>query len=100
MTAFVSYRQQLRQNALAHRQDGFHLHPYQLEAAEQTWAAWRAGHRSVLVSLPTGTGKTEVALDLMRRALEQEPDGRALFLTHRRELVMQTADRLRIRQPQ
>ena len=100
MTAFVSYRQQLRQNALAHRQDGFHLHPYQLEAVEQTWAAWQAGHHSVLVSLPTGTGKTEVALDLMRRAIEQEPDGRALFLTHRRELVTQTADRLKIRQPQ
>jgi len=88
MTAFVSYREQSRQNALAHRQAGFHLHPYQLEAVEQAWAAWQAGHHSVLVSLPTGTGKTEVALDLMRRALEQEPDGRALFLTHRRELVM------------
>jgi superfamily II DNA or RNA helicase len=100
MTAFISYREQLRQNALAHRQAGFHLHPYQLEAVEQAWAAWQAGHHSVLVSLPTGTGKTEVALDLMRRVLNEEPEGRALFLTHRRELVTQTADRLKIRLPQ
>jgi len=100
MTAFVSYREQLRQNALADRQTCFHLHPYQLEAVEQAWAAWEGGHHSVLVSLPTGTGKTEVALDLMRRVLDEEPDGRALFVTHRRELVTQTADRLKIRLPQ
>ncbi len=90
------------------RRDGFHLHPYQEEAVEQAWAAWQAGHPNVLVSLPTGTGKTEVAFApsassgqaLMRRVLEQQPGGRALFLTHRRELVTQTADRLRLRQPQ
>jgi superfamily II DNA or RNA helicase len=100
MMAFVSYRQQLRENALTHRQDGFHLHPYQQEAVEETWSAWQQGHHSVLVSLPTGTGKTEVALDLMHRILEQEPGGRALFLTHRRELVTQTAERLKMRLPQ
>ncbi len=108
MTVYVSYRQQLRQNALSHRQacpewsrrDGFHLHPYQEEAARKVWTAWCEGHLSALVSLPTGTGKTEVALDLMRRALEQDSTGRALLLMHRRELVTQTADRIRIRQPQ
>ena len=121
MPNFVSYRQQLREHALVRRQacpaqggpaaegggqakrsrrDGFHLHPYQQEAVEQAWAAWQAGHPNVLVSLPTGTGKTEVAFALMRRVLEQEPGGRALFLTHRRELATQTADRLRLRQPQ
>ncbi len=108
MMAFVSYRQQLRENALTQRQacpersrrDGFHLHPYQQEAVAETWSAWQQGHHSVLVSLPTGTGKTEVALDLMRRVLEQEPGGRALFLTHRRELVTQAAERLKMRLPQ
>ncbi len=108
MPNFVSYRQQLREHALVRRQacpersrrDGFHLHPYQQEAVEQAWAAWQAGHPNVLVSLPTGTGKTEVAFALMRRVLEQEPGGRALFVTHRRELVTQTADRLKLRQPQ
>jgi superfamily II DNA or RNA helicase len=100
MTAFVSYRQQLRENALTQRQASFHLHPYQREAVEETWSAWQQGHPSALVSLPTGTGKTEVALDLMRRILDQEPGGRALFLTHRRELVTQTAERLKIRLPQ
>ena len=100
MSNFFSYRQQLRERALVRRQDRFHLHPYQEEAVEQAWAAWQAGHHNVLVSLPTGTGKTEVAFALMRRVLEQEPGGRALFLTHRRELATQTADRLRLRQPQ
>jgi len=73
MTDFISYRQQLRARALTHRQTGFHLHPYQQEAADAVWAAWQAGHRHVLVSLPTGTGKTEVAVDLIRRIREQEP---------------------------
>ncbi len=100
MTVFTSYRQQLRESALAHRQDGFHLHPYQEEAVQATWTTWQAGHLDALVSLPTGTGKTEVALELMCRVLEQEPTGRILFLAHRRGLVMQVVDRLRMRQPQ
>jgi len=108
MTPFISYRQQLRQHTLQYRQaspeqsqeSGFRLHPYQEEAVEKVWTAWREGHLSALVSLPTGTGKTEVALDLIRRTLEQNAQGRVLFLTHRRSLAMQTADRLEIRRPQ
>jgi len=99
MTDFVSYRQQLRESALTYRQTGFHLHPYQQEAADAVWAAWQAGHRHALVSLPTGTGKTEVAVDLIRRMQERDPSGRVLFLTHRRELAAQTADRIRLRLP-
>jgi hypothetical protein len=56
--------------------------------------------RNLILYGTTGTGKTEVALDLVRRVMEQEPNGRTLFLTHRRELVMQTADWLKMRLPQ
>ena len=52
------------------RRDGIHLHPCQQEAVEETWLAWQQGHHSTLVSLPTGTGKTEVVLDLMHRILD------------------------------
>lgn len=84
-----------------HRQGGFHLHPYQEEAVEKVWTAWQEGRLNALVSLPTGTGKTEVALELICRALDASRDdgGRALFLTHRRSLATQTADRLKIRRP-
>lgn len=34
------------------------LRPYQADAVAQTRAHWQAGHRRVLVALPTGAGKT------------------------------------------
>ena len=65
------------------------LRPYQQRALELLEAAIAAGRRAPLLVLPTGSGKTVVACELMRRAVERGE--RALFLAPRRELVTQAS---------
>jgi ATP-dependent helicase IRC3 len=72
------------------------LRPYQLEAVDRVREAYRAGRRRVLVSLPTGTGKTVVFASFphalrMRRRL--------LVLAHREELLVQARDKFRLVDP-
>ena len=62
------------------------LRPYQDQAVAETLRLWDAGNRSVLLVLATGLGKTVCATDLIRR---RRMTGRALFLAHRTELLMQ-----------
>jgi len=55
-----------------------------------------ARYRRVLAVLFTGGGKTEVALSVIRRYLDSPktaPSKRAMFLSHRDELVLQPMDR-------
>lgn len=72
---------------------GMTLRPYQVEAVEAARAELRAGKKRVLVTCPTGGGKTVLASDIIRSAVEK--GRRVLFLAHRRELIHQTADKLR-----
>jgi superfamily II DNA or RNA helicase len=68
------------------------LRPYQADAI----AAVEREHetrRSTLLVLPTGTGKTVVFAELVRRAIAR--GGRALVLAHREELLDQAANKLR-----
>jgi len=67
------------------------LRPYQQDCLDRLLAAYRAGGRRLLVSLPTGTGKTVVFARFpgffrMRRRL--------LVLAHRRELLEQARDKI------
>lgn len=65
------------------------LRPYQLDALAAIESAAARGTRRQAVVMPTGTGKTVVFVeDLKRRR------GRALVLVHRDELVRQTLDKL------
>jgi superfamily II DNA or RNA helicase len=66
------------------------LRPYQVEAVQRIEAEWQE-HRSTLLVLPTGTGKTQVFSEIIRRAFPR----RALVLAHRSELVDQAANRVR-----
>lgn len=66
------------------------LRPYQNEAVRNIEAEWK-DHRSTLLVLPTGTGKTTVFSEIIRRAFPR----RALVLAHREELVFQARDRIR-----
>lgn len=63
------------------------LRPYQSEAVADVEAAWRT-NRSALVVMPTGTGKGDVGVELVSRAK------RALWLTHRREMITDAAGRI------
>ena len=67
------------------------LRPYQLEAKAEIYAAWNAGHKAVMLQLPTGMGKTKTFSKL---AIEMAIDSKgprlpAAICVHRKELVQQ-----------
>ena len=68
------------------------LRPYQNEAVEAIFTQFREGIRKTLLVLPTGTGKTIVFAEVIRRAVLA--GGRVLILAHREELLQQAADKL------
>lgn len=68
------------------------LRPYQVRAIDVARKLLAQGKKSVLLVSPTGSGKTVIAADVIRRA--EERGSRVLFLAHRRELIQQTADKL------
>ena len=72
---------------------------YQKAALHGIWNHLKQGVINQLVVLPTGTGKTFVASQIPRIIDHWKRDhgkrGRLLFLVHREELVIQTADTFR-----
>lgn len=68
------------------------LRPYQLRAVAEVRTAFQRARRVLLV-LPTGGGKTALASVLIANA--HAKGRRCLFLVHRREIVLDTARRLR-----
>jgi len=66
------------------------LRPYQVEAREAVLEAWKS-HRSVLLVMSTGTGKTFTG---SRIVAERADEGRILWLAHRGELLDQAAETL------
>lgn len=70
------------------------LRPYQLDAIKRArLALTQSPRRSVLVVSPTGSGKTTIASEIARSAVER--GRRVLWLAHRSELVEQGFDRLK-----
>jgi DNA repair protein RadD len=68
------------------------LRPYQLEAVDAFEREVAAGRRRVLLVAPTGSGKTVTFCEIIRRYVER---GRSvLVISHRREIVQQTSDKL------
>ena len=67
------------------------LRPYQRECIQLIKAAHRAGRRRLLVSLPTGTGKTVVFVSFVR---EMRMKKKLLILAHREELLEQAGEKL------
>ena len=67
------------------------LRPYQAASLASIDAAFEE-HRSTLVVLPTGCGKTVVFATAIDRLGGR---GRALVIAHREELIMQAADKIR-----
>lgn len=67
------------------------LRAYQTEALDAAFAHWRTGGVNPLVDLATGTGKSLVIADAIRRAISLAPHVRVLMLVHNKELVAQNA---------
>ena len=69
------------------------LRDYQVRAIDLVRAEYRRGRKAVLLVLPTGAGKTATASQLIAWAVAR--GRKCLFIVHRREIVMDTARRLR-----
>ena len=63
------------------------LRDYQLRAKRLLAESYRKGHRRILVTAPTGSGKGVMLTDIIEGA--HGKNHRVLFLVHRRELVYQ-----------
>lgn len=70
------------------------LRPYQLDAIERIRQAIREGHKRILVVAPTGSGKTILGTQILKGAYYKLKAG--LFVAHRREIIHQTADKLKL----
>ena len=71
------------------------LREYQLNIINETFDYMENFHSSVLLQMPTGTGKTHVFAEIVRRWIRvYEPNKRVLILAHRIELIDQILERL------
>lgn len=69
------------------------LRPYQCEAFDSVVDGWADNHRTQLVVMATGLGKTQLFCALAGR--EVDTGGRVLIVAHRTELIEQAAHRAR-----
>lgn len=64
------------------------LRDYQTTVIDEIRAHMMAGHKSILLQMPTGAGKTLTTAHMLKTATERSM--RAWFIVHRRELVKQS----------
>jgi DNA repair protein RadD len=67
------------------------LRPYQADVVERVERALEAGERPIIVA-PTGSGKTIIFCELIRRAVAKHKS--VLVLAHRRKIIDQTSRKL------
>ena len=67
----------------------YELRPYQKKARIEALTAFKNAHKSALVVLPTGCGKTNVMSAVAEFVVEKK--GKVLFIAHRTTLVDQGA---------
>ena len=68
------------------------LRPYQAKGINLIFEKWRNGSRSILFQMPTGTGKTVLFSEIVRKGFKQGK--KILIVVHRKELVEQIKDKL------
>ncbi len=68
------------------------LRPYQLEAVQSIRTAIRSGKRRIMLYSPTGSGKTEMGMEIIKGA--EAKQRRSMFTANRINLVTQTSKRL------
>ena len=70
------------------------LREYQKNGIDDIIDTWK-NYKSVLFQMPTGTGKTTLFCEIVRKfTTELYPDKKVLIITHRKELVEQAFNRL------
>jgi DNA repair protein RadD len=68
------------------------LRPYQTEAVGGFYSVRVVGKRRIIMTAPTGSGKTVIAGEIIRWTVGS--GGRVLVIAHRREIVGQTSRKL------
>lgn len=71
------------------------LRQYQINGINKIFSCWKAGKRSVLFQMPTGTGKTVLFSEIVR--LGFAGNRRILIVVHRKELVEQITEKLTVK---
>ena len=69
------------------------LRDYQIEMKAHLAEAWKV-HRSVMVQMPTGTGKTHLLASVVSDFVSSGGGGQVWLIAHRRELVAQIEETL------
>lgn len=73
----------------------FTLRYYQEDAVTETFKYINNGGRAGLAVLPTGSGKSLVIAELIKRILMKKPHVRFMMLTHVKELIEQNFDKIK-----
>jgi DNA repair protein RadD len=68
------------------------LRPYQTDVVAEIEKAIAAGHKRLLLVAPTGSGKTILFCEIIKRFVEQHKT--VLAIAHRREIIQQTSAKL------
>lgn len=70
------------------------LRPYQLNHKKEIYQAWDSGCRSVMLQMPTGTGKTHLFVSIIKDFQTCISQCRVLVLAHRDEILNQICNTL------
>lgn len=70
------------------------LRPYQLNHKKEIYQAWDDGCRSVMLQMPTGTGKTHLFVSIIKDFQTHINQCRVLVLAHRDEILNQICNTL------
>ena len=74
----------------------FRLRPYQKKAVAAVVSRYKEKHqRRMLLYLPTGAGKTVIAIHIIKALRNTKGFGKVLFVAHRREILNQTVRTIR-----
>ena len=65
------------------------LRDYQDDCVDALFAYWESGGQNPIIALPTGTGKSLVIAEFVRRALLKYPGTNIVILAHVKELIEQ-----------
>lgn len=69
------------------------LREYQKKAVAEVFSAWQSGTKRLVLTLPTGGGKTVIAVKIVEHIIES--NRRVLLFVNRAELLRQTVDTMR-----
>lgn len=91
----------MQMEATAHALESYlqGLRDYQEDAVKSVLRTWNNGVNDTLVVAATGAGKTQLFLSIAMYVLDQDARNRVLIIAHRKELIEQPQERIRMMRP-